>query len=237
VAENAPGETTAANLGILGTFTSNKDGSDLNPILTSLTPLVQLDNGHGISLGRIRLSQGSTYAIVDLASAATIGDVISRINSSGLQVQASLNAAGDGIQVVSTTNDKTLIIKDDDTVGGSATLGIKGSPDLLGNLMLLVDSLESNDRAMVGNLIGGLQKAADHILDLRASVGAKIRRAESTSDRLSALSVSVTGLLSEVEDADIVKVTTQLATQQNVYQAALNATARILQPSLIDFVK
>ncbi len=237
VAENAPGETTAANLGILGTFTSNKDGSDLNPILTSLTPLAQLDNGHGMSLGRIRLSQGSTYAIVDLASAATIGDVISRINSSGLQVQASLNAAGDGIQVVSTTNDKTLIIKDDDTIGGSAALGIKGSPDLLGSLMLLVDSLESNDRAMVGNLIGGLQKATDHILDLRASVGAKIRRAESTSDRLSALSVSVTGLLSEVEDADIVKVTTQLATQQNVYQAALNATARILQPSLIDFVK
>lgn len=237
VAETVPGETTAANLGILGTFISNRDGTDLNPILTAATPLSQLDNGHGMALGRIRISQGSTYGVVDLASAATIGDVISRINASGLEVQASLNGAGNGIQVVSTVNDKSLIIKDEDSVGGSATLGIKGSPDLLGNLMLLVDSLESNDRAMVGNLIGGLQKATDHILDMRASVGARVRRMDSTADRLSALSVSVTGLLSEVEDADIVKVTTQLATQQNVYQAALNATARILQPSLIDFVK
>jgi flagellar hook-associated protein 3 FlgL len=237
VAENVPGETTAADLGILGSFTATKDGLDLDPILRDTTPLSQLDSGHGIALGRIRISQGSAYTVVDLASAATVADVIARINSSGLEIQASLNAAGTGIQVVPTVTGKTLIIKDEGSNGGSAALGIKGSPDLLGNLMLLVDSLENNDRAMVGNLIGGLQKATDHILDSRASVGARIRRIDSTSDRLSALSVSVTGLLSEIEDADIVKVTTELATQQNIYQAALNATARILQPSLIDFVQ
>jgi flagellar hook-associated protein 3 FlgL len=237
VTENAPGETTAAGLGILGSFTATKDGLDLDPILRDTTPLSQLDSGRGIALGRIRISQGSAYAVVDLASAATVADVIARINSSGLEIQVSLNAAGTGIQVVSTVTGKTLIIKDEGSNGGSAALGIKGSPDLLGNLMLLVDSLENNDRAMVGNLIGGLQKATDHILDSRASVGARIRRIDSTSDRLSALSVSVTGLLSEIEDADIVKVTTELATQQNIYQAALNATARILQPSLIDFVQ
>jgi len=237
VAENAPGETTAADLGILGSFTTTKDGGDLDPILRTTTPLAEVDNGRGIVLGRIRISQGSTYAVIDLASASTIGDVISRINGSGLQIQASLNASGKGIQVVPTVGGKTLIIKDDDSKGGSASLGIKGSPDLLGNVMLLVDSLESNDRAMVGNLIGGLQKATDHILGARASVGAKIRRMDSTSDRLAVLSLSVTRLLSEVEDADIVKVTTELATQQNLYQAALNAVGRILMPSLIDFVR
>jgi flagellar hook-associated protein 3 len=237
VAESAAGETTAKDLGILGGATDVLDGTDLDPILRATTPLSELDSGHGLALGRIRISQGSTTAVVDLSSAATIGDVISRINATGLQIQASLSPSGRGIQVVPTVNDKTLIITDDDSRGGSAALGIKGSPDIFGNLMLLVDSLEKNDRAGVGNLIGGLQKATDHILDSRAAVGAKVRRIDSTTDRLSALTVSVTGLLSQVEDADIVKVTTELATQQNVYQAALNAVARVLAPSLIDFLQ
>jgi flagellar hook-associated protein 3 FlgL len=90
---------------------------------------------------------------------------------------------------------------------------------------------------MVGGLIGALEKATGHILDLRAAVGANIRRMDATSNRLDDLSLSVTRLLAEVEDADIIKVTTELATQQNVYQSALNAVARVLQPSLVDFVQ
>ncbi len=237
VTENVPGETTASDLGILGSFKNTMDGGDLDPILKTTTPLAELFSVHGVSLGRIRIAQGSTFAVVDLSTAVTVDDVISRINSSGLQVQASLNADARGIQVVPTTSDQSLIITDEAAGGGAVTLGIKGSPDLLGNMMLLSESLLKNDREMVGNLIGGLEKAANRILDSRAAVGAKIRRMDSTGSRLEAISLSATRLLSEVEDADIIKVTTELATQQNVYQAALNAAARILSPSLIDFVR
>ena len=80
-------------------------------------------------------------------------------------------------------------------------------------------------------------KATGHILDFRAAIGANIRRMDATSVRLDDLSLSVTRLLSEVEDADIIKVTTELATQENVYQAALNAVARVIQPSLVDFIR
>jgi len=62
-------------------------------------------------------------------------------------------------------------------------------------------------------------------------------RLETTGERLTELSLTVTKLLSEVEDADILEVTTLLAGQQNVYQAALNAAGRMLSPSLVDFLR
>lgn len=237
IAENAAGESTAADLGILGTFRQTADGTDLDPILTLTTPVAELKNSIGLSLGTIRLTQGDRFALVDLSSAVTVSDIIAGINNSGLEVQASLNSDQTGIQVIATASDKSLTIVDEDASGTAAVLGIKGSPDLLGNMLLLIDALENDDQAMISEMIGAFEKGTNHILDQRASVGANIRRMDSTSARLTDFSLSVTRLLSEIEDADIIKVTTELATQQNVYQAALNATARVLTPSLVDFIR
>jgi flagellar hook-associated protein 3 FlgL len=129
------------------------------------------------------------------------------------------------------------MITEQDASGTAGKLGIMGSPDLFGNMMLLVDGLQRNDRAAVATLIGTLEAAANKALESRSAVGANINRLSRTSDRLSDFELSMTRLLSEVEDADIIKVTTELATQQNIYQAALNAAARVLQPSLVDFIR
>ena len=237
IAENGAGQTTATDLGLLGTFKRTSVGSDLNPLLTLTTPVSELNSASNLNLGRIRISQGDTFAVVDLSSALTVGDIISRINSSGMEVLASLNADQTGIQVISTADDKSLIIANEDGTNSADALGIKGSPDLMGNMMLLVDALQKNDQILVGQMIGALEKATNKGLDTRASIGANIRRMDATSDRLADFSLSVTKLLSEVEDADMIQVTTELATQQNIYQAALNATSRVLLPSLVDFVQ
>jgi flagellar hook-associated protein 3 FlgL len=44
-------------------------------------------------------------------------------------------------------------------------------------------------------------------------------------------------LLSKEEDADITKVIIDLKAQENVHRAALSAGARIIQPSLVDFLR
>jgi flagellar hook-associated protein 3 FlgL len=43
--------------------------------------------------------------------------------------------------------------------------------------------------------------------------------------------------LSNLEDADIAQVLTDLQTQQMAYQAALQVTAQAIQPSLASFLK
>ena len=43
-------------------------------------------------------------------------------------------------------------------------------------------------------------------------------------------------MLSSVEDADLTKVLTDLASLETSYQAALTAAGKIIQPSLMDFL-
>ena len=237
VTESVPGGQVATGLGLAGSFKAAFDGTDLNPLLTMTTPIADLKNNLGLHLGRVRLAQGDVVRTVDLSAAVTVGEVINALNTGGASVAASVNAARTGIQIEPTANDRTLMITDSDDSGTAKALGIYGSPDIFGNLLLLVDALENNDRDFIGEMIGSLENAANRVLEQRASVGAKVNRLETTDDRLTELNLSLTRLLSEVEDADILKVTTDLAGQQNVYQAALNSASRMLTPSLIDFMR
>jgi len=56
---------------------------------------------------------------------------------------------------------------------------------------------------------------------------------DSAQDRL----LSVTTQLSDIEDIDLPKTIMDMQLQQTSYQAALAATAKVIQPSLIDFLR
>jgi flagellar hook-associated protein 3 FlgL len=56
---------------------------------------------------------------------------------------------------------------------------------------------------------------------------------QSAQDRL----LSVTAQLSDVEDVDLPKTIMDMQLQQTAYQAALAASAKVIQPSLIDFLR
>jgi flagellar hook-associated protein 3 FlgL len=47
----------------------------------------------------------------------------------------------------------------------------------------------------------------------------------------------LTTSLSDVEEVDLAKATIDVSLQQVAYQAALAATAKTLQPSLLDFLR
>ncbi|ERM17108.1 flagellar hook-associated protein FlgL [Brevibacillus laterosporus] len=99
---------------------------------------------------------------------------------------------------------------------------------------------------MVGDLNAGnsaadyLDRMDNHINNLlleRAALGARSNRLELMTDRLDADSVSITSMMSSNEDADEAEVITNLKMQENVHRAALGAGARIIQPSLLDFLR
>jgi len=77
----------------------------------------------------------------------------------------------------------------------------------------------------------------DNLLAARSTIGAKINRLELQRSRLESTQVSYTSLLAQNEDADIAEVIMNLKMQESVYQASLAAGARIIQPSLVDFLK
>lgn len=77
----------------------------------------------------------------------------------------------------------------------------------------------------------------DKLLAERASLGANVNRVELIAERLDSQEVNITGLMSKNEDADMAEVMTELKTQESVHSAALGSGARIIQPTLLDFLR
>ncbi|ACX51418.1 flagellar hook-associated protein 3 [Ammonifex degensii KC4] len=81
-----------------------------------------------------------------------------------------------------------------------------------------------------------LDQSIDNLLKVLAEVGAKVKRLEMGMERLETNEADLTRLLSQTEDADMARTIVDLKTQENVYRAALAVGARLLQPSLVDFL-
>ncbi|MBW2099633.1 MAG: flagellar hook-associated protein FlgL [Deltaproteobacteria bacterium] len=104
-------------------------------------------------------------------------------------------------------------------------------------LMDLKNGLENNDTAAISAQIELFDNALDQVLTARAETGSKLNRLETTKNYWADFKVNVEQMLSDTENADIIKVITDLQSQENAYQASLSSAARIIQPSLMDFLR
>lgn len=85
--------------------------------------------------------------------------------------------------------------------------------------------------------ITGIQTQMDDVLTKRADIGARQNRAEMMGNRLESQEVSATKQMSENEDVEYEKAITDMLTEEAVHRAALSVGARIIQPSLVDFLR
>ncbi len=98
--------------------------------------------------------------------------------------------------------------------------------------------LQSGDtNSISNNSIAHLDEAFDKFLAIRSDVGACSRRFELSAARLISQEIELEKSLGDAQSADIVKVLTKLKLEESVYRSALAAGARIVQPSLMDFLR
>jgi flagellar hook-associated protein 3 FlgL len=124
-------------------------------------------------------------------------------------------------------------------VHGDEVLGsTPGDGKMLDVLRNIATHLRSGDTAALGTAdLKGVIDQTENLLAVRARTGAGINRLETAAARLAETEESATTLLSETEDADMAKTLIDYSTQQAVYQSALNAGSRIVQSSLLDFLR
>lgn len=127
------------------------------------------------------------------------------------------------------------------TLGGANLLGSGGGDGkLLDVLRTISTHLTSGTTADANSLrttdISALQSAVDQISTARATVGATMDRLDSAKSRLADVQLNQTKALSDTEDADLPTAMINYTNQQNVLQAALQSGAKIIQPSLLDFL-
>jgi flagellin-like hook-associated protein FlgL len=204
--------------------------------------LSSLNSNGGIELGIIRISNGHEAVNIDLRPLATdpnatLLDLVDKINRAGIDVSAVINEEGTGIAVKSKHDDRTFMITEADGGRTATALGIFGSSDLLGNLLIFEDALEANNVEQINSTLDVFDQSLNQLLTIRSSVGSREIRAQTTESRLLAQELLVTEQLSQVEDADMLKVISELATAETMYKAALASAASVIQPTLMDFLR
>jgi flagellar hook-associated protein 3 FlgL len=125
-------------------------------------------------------------------------------------------------------------VRGDEILGGAPG----SSGNMLGVLRDIATHLRSGDTQSLGNDdLKAIDGQIDNVLAVQARVGAGMNRLTTASSRLAQIEESTTSMLSDTQDADMAKVLTDYSTQQAVYQSALQAGARIVQTSLLDFLR
>jgi flagellar hook-associated protein 3 FlgL len=89
----------------------------------------------------------------------------------------------------------------------------------------------------INEYLGYIDQHITNLLGVRAELGARMNRIELMEDRIDSQKVIAEKMLSDNEDVDMEKVITDLKTQESVHRAALAVGARIIQPTLVDFLR
>ncbi|ADO78002.1 flagellar hook-associated protein FlgL [Halanaerobium praevalens] len=89
----------------------------------------------------------------------------------------------------------------------------------------------------IGNNLSEMDDSINKYAELRAEVGGKLQRTGNVIDRLEANEIHIKSLKSKNEDADLAEVITNLKMEETVYRASLASGSRIMQQSLVDFIR
>ena len=121
-------------------------------------------------------------------------------------------------------------------VSGTAAFGADGT-NVFDVLEQLAVDLETDPPGPIGASITAIDGVRDAIIAQLSDVGARTNRVDALKQIGDSQVIELRAGLSELEDIDLPATIVQLQLQEVAYQAALGATARVLQPSLLDFLR
>src|SRR5690625_3596790 len=89
----------------------------------------------------------------------------------------------------------------------------------------------------IGNTLDSIDEQTKGIINARADLGSRMNRLELIESRLADQEIIATRTMSNNEDIDFEVAITNLITQESLHRAALAAGSRVIQPTLIDFLR
>ena len=121
-------------------------------------------------------------------------------------------------------------------VTGPEAFGDPSGTDLFALVGKIATDVTAAPEAL-GDDLTALDVALQRLMTAVSSIGARAARVEATAQTNTDLQLSLGKHLALVEDVDLPKTIMQLQFQQTGYQAALQATAQVIQPSLVHFLR
>ncbi len=184
----------------------------------------------------------------------TIHAIIQRINEAGVGVEARLDPVFSSLVLESTTphqiwleDGETSTVLSDlgviGTTGGRPPHNIANSAQVFGGsafdvLIRLRDELREGDQLELGSgAINGVDMAMTNVLGSLGRLGAVNARLDTVYARTELEIPEVMAQNSRTIDVDYAEAITDLRMLEYTHQAALGAAARVLQPSLLEFLR
>jgi len=115
--------------------------------------------------------------------------------------------------------------------------GEREDGDLFQVIIDMSDHLRDNNLTGLQADIENLKTARDRVLSFGQIVGAKISRFQAARASLESINLTLKSIISQEEDMDLAEALMELQKHQTVLQASMAVGARIIQPTLMDFLR
>ncbi len=214
-----------------GTVTVTAGVTTLNDVATALGSL-----GLGAAVGAdnrltITAPDGGSFSLTD--------------DTSGAPAALGLTTFTPGEIAVVTANPKGISGQQFREILGGVTMAANvtgpevftGSADLFHTLITLRDALRANNTPAISAALKDIDAGSSQVSAATGTIGGRLQRLDAARETLAADLTRVKGLLSRIEDADVAETTLDFQRQEQLFQAALEAGARLIQPSLLDFLR
>lgn len=205
-----------------------------------------------------QVDQDGSFFIDGIEIPVRAGDtaftVVRRINDSGAAVEASIDPVFSSV-VLQTTSPHQLYLEEGTGSPVLTELGLVTNPDapapgnvapsavqsggsVFDALIALRDQLRSGDQEAIGSRgIAGLDASLDSMFATLGRIGAVSARLDGTYERLEMEQLDLAAQRSRAQDIDFAEAITELRLLENTHRAALGVSARVIQPTLLDFLR
>ena len=191
---------------------------------------------------------------INVNSGDTLPGIVAKINESGAPVKASVDPETRGL-VITGTNPHLIRMEDKQ---GSRTLEELGiiqfnndpsapnwSPgarvaggSVFDMVIRLRDGLYRGDQEFVGSLgLGGVDLALDNLVTRLTDIGSRQERVMMTWNRLNQEIPNVTAMFAREAEVNMLEAVTDLGMMDFAHRAALQTAAKIIPPTLLDFLR
>jgi flagellar hook-associated protein 3 FlgL len=109
--------------------------------------------------------------------------------------------------------------------------------DVFAALDALRVGLMTNDVDMIRSTLEPLDAIRDRVITTRAQVGARMSGIDNAIANMGKKNVFNSELQSNIEDADIIQVVSDMAREETVLKASLQASNKLIQPTLLEFLR
>ncbi len=121
-------------------------------------------------------------------------------------------------------------------VGITGQSVFKTGVDVFSVVSNLVTALNSNDTDGIKTAIAGLDTAFNQVVSVNADLGGRVTRLQSIRDNVESFSTDVRILLSDMEDANIPEIITELKAKEVSLSALMASSAKVFQLSIFNYM-